>query len=167
MKVVHKYIEIYIMTLLVLISAVLFVLSIEKYESCDFYLGYTVENNDHKIVLWSFNNDKIRQYCSYNNYSEQYHTSVCTLDEKAGKISDIRICFDSSDGNISIAVLTIVCNGYSVDYYPQDILEKFFVQNAEAYSIDENGFLQIVVSDENCLLVASEDMCAEINAIRR
>lgn len=168
MKNICKYVEIYIMTLIIVISAILFVIySYERYNGCEFYLGYSVESDGHNVILWTFNDDDIYKYCSYVDYSEQYHTSLCTLDDKVGKINDMRLCFDSDDGNISIAVLTIVCNGYSIDYYPQEILEKFIIQNAVEYGIDDKGVLQIAVNNQDCMLIAKEIMCEEINEARK
>ncbi len=167
MKNIQKYIEIYILILLTFLSAILIpIFSVEKYKKCEFYLGYTVESEKHNIVLWNFNNDNMRKYSSFQNLSEQYLTSYCLLDDRFGRIDELSICFDGSDDNINITVLTIVCDNQYMNYYPQDIIQKFTIQNAQEYSIDESGVLHIITGSQNCILSAGEDVCTEISVFR-
>jgi len=167
MKNIRKYIEIYLIILLICLSILLPVFSGDKYKNCAFNLEYTVESDKHDIVLWSFNHDNTRKYSSFQTLSEQYITSCCSLDDRFGAVNDLSICFDGSDGNINITALRIVCDNQSINYYPNDIIQKFTIRNAHMFSIDESGILHIITGNQGCILSANVDACTEINAVRK
>lgn len=159
-----------VITLLTILVTVISIITIyllstpKKYADCYFYLGYNQEDEQYPVVYWLVNQEN-HSYISYQDFSDEYHSSCFILNGDNGEIKEMSLTLDGRGKLYQINVLTVICNDVFVSYYPQEIIEKFSIIGAQDFFITD-GLLFIQTTDQDCTLALSEDFCEHLNMLR-